>query len=1212
MNLTYCLEPIEPLKHSYSFTDPLYNNGNYEYRNIDMNRKFIGQFHLTEKLGQGTFGIVVLGTHEITGEKVAVKILDKEKILQETDKSRLEREIKILKNMRHKNIVRLYDVKETRTSLYIIMEYISGKELFEYITNKGKLSEIEACKFYQQIISGIEYLGKIKVVHRDLKPENLLLDEKNNIKIVDFGLSNQYKKNELLTTACGSPCYAAPEMINGEKYNGLCADIWSSGIVLYAMLCGYLPFEEENNEKLYKKIIKGKFTTPKFLSNEAKNFLHCVLNTNPKKRYTIGQMKTHPWFNLVDPKLNMTEGLLLNKIIVPIDDNIVFEMVDKYNFNDEEIRTALILNEHNHITTTYFLILNKKLRNGQKSISDMKSKEFLNYIKNKNNWLEYYKYNFEKIIKERVKNRLLNINKIEKKNKSVEKNIRRKTDNSLLKSLSSQSESTDIIKESVHKLIKDSPLKINVQKINNNEIKDDNSSATERQQLYCNKLNDKNNLITKKEEERKNNSVGAKNSNKKEKKSNKQYNYNITTKGNKKLEEYEVKFLNGSKEKNILNTEKLEEIQENSKNTNNSKKKKYKKTALAKKTVTNKNIIQQRTRNKKNNIFENSEYYNYLTSENNKRNNKNEKDILMHFNDIKNNNIIINGTIIALPNRIIKNMNQKSRTTNLTNNIEIINELPAKKRKKIQIKELMKRIKLKPDIKQDKIIPKRLNNSIIQKNRIRKLLQEQTNKMEKNEDLSDRETYDLKKNYIPKTSNKKKSKYNSLCKAKIKKPNDQANRDIRVVNRWGNHKYYSKFINTSVSYDRSKDEKTPIKITKNRNDYNNLDYNTFNDSYNTDYNTYNDYNNYYIVKNDNENNKQRNELLIKDEASHFEENENGTINSDSSKLEEEKNNNENNQKILNEELRKIKLEEKDLKYLKLKSKNRKFKAIRIRNYEDINELNNYENRSKFATTEGNSNKNSNNNKIIIFKSIKKKNKTKNDMLNFDVLSKTDKNFYPKKEKTNAKFGEIALNTQSNISSNKKLNLDNIDYYNYLKNSNITKKIGSITERGYSSTTNYEKNKNYNKTIDDKISDKNYNKLNLHNEDIKIEVNNNSFKKKHIQNISNSLENVTDFGFIINDENEFKPVDLCSVKFVATCNKLKDIKDEISKELENKKITHKLNKNKFICNKKGDIRFDIEVIGDSLSKNIFIFKCFKKFGDNKIYKDTIFGLLGKFK
>ena len=312
-------------RYSYSFTNSLYNSRFNYNDNPLIHRKYIGQFILGEKLGQGTFGIVVLATHQLTKEKVAVKILEKEKIIQEADKTRIEREIKILKNLRHNNIVHLYDIKETPSSLYIIMEYVQGKELFDYIVSKRRLSEIEACNFYQQIISGIEYLGKIRVVHRDLKPENLLLDKEKNIKIVDFGISNIYPNNELLKTACGSPCYAAPEMINGELYKGLGADIWSSGIVLYAMLCGYLPFGDEDNEKLYKKITSGKFEIPKFLSENCKDILRKILNTDPEKRFTIKQIKKHPWFNIINPRINMSEGLLLNVNIVPIDEKILDE-----------------------------------------------------------------------------------------------------------------------------------------------------------------------------------------------------------------------------------------------------------------------------------------------------------------------------------------------------------------------------------------------------------------------------------------------------------------------------------------------------------------------------------------------------------------------------------------------------------------------------------------------------------------------------------------------------------------------------------------------------------------------------------------------------------------------------------------------------------------------------------------------------------------------
>ena len=408
----YTLNSKDYPKYSYSFTNSLYNSRINYNDNPLINRKYIGHFVLGEKLGQGTFGVVVLATHQLTGEKVAVKILDKEKILQEADKTRIEREINILKNLRHSNIVHLYDIKETASSLYIIMEYIQGKELFDYIVSKKRLSEVEACNFYQQIISGIEYLGKIRVVHRDLKPENLLLDNKKNIKIVDFGLSNIYQNNELLKTACGSPCYASPEMINGELYEGLGADIWSSGIVLYAMLCGYLPFEDADNEMLYKKITNGKFKTPKFLSENCKDILHRILNVDPEKRYTIKQIKKHPWFNLINPRINMSEGLLLNVHIVPIDEKILREMVNKFKFKEEEIRSNLILNNHNHTTTTYYLLLSKKIREGKKSVGDMKSKEFLDYITNPVNLLSTYGYDKNMIIQ--IRNSLKNKENIEK------------------------------------------------------------------------------------------------------------------------------------------------------------------------------------------------------------------------------------------------------------------------------------------------------------------------------------------------------------------------------------------------------------------------------------------------------------------------------------------------------------------------------------------------------------------------------------------------------------------------------------------------------------------------------------------------------------------------------------------------------------------------------------------------------------------------------
>ena len=401
-------------------------NAQNHYRKRGDKGKNLGTFILGQKVGEGTFGIVRLATHILTGEKVAVKILNKVKISQESDIKRLEKEIKILKILHHNNIAHLFNVFQTSQTIYLVMEYIEGKELFDYIVYKRRLSELEACKFYQQLISCIEYLGKLKIAHRDIKPENLILDKKKNIKLVDFGLSNIYKNNELLSTPCGSPSYAAPEMLNGEKYNGLNADIWSSGIVLFTMICGFLPFEDQNNDILYNKIKRGIFKTPEFISEPAKDFLYKIINIDPMKRYTIEQIKAHPWFNIINQKIYMNEGLLINTYIVPIDEEIIDKMSNEYEYNSIEVRINLLANKHNHLTTTYYLLLQKKINKGEKSIGNMNTSEFKKYINNKDNLISKYHGNWKLIFKERAENKIIkedstkNKEKLENNNSSSE------------------------------------------------------------------------------------------------------------------------------------------------------------------------------------------------------------------------------------------------------------------------------------------------------------------------------------------------------------------------------------------------------------------------------------------------------------------------------------------------------------------------------------------------------------------------------------------------------------------------------------------------------------------------------------------------------------------------------------------------------------------------------------------------------------------------
>lgn len=206
----------------------------------------IGNYILSKEVGKGTFGVVRLAKHIPTGEKVAVKILEKGKVLDLADSERIHRELHIIRLMRHPSIIDLYEIIETPKFLFIIMEFATNGELYQYIRAKKTLKEDEASRIFAQILIGIEYIHSMGIVHRDLKPENLLLDHKNRVKIVDFGLSNIYRKNEKLLTACGSPCYAAPEMLSRKEYSGVNVDIWSCGVILYTLVCGCLPFEAES------------------------------------------------------------------------------------------------------------------------------------------------------------------------------------------------------------------------------------------------------------------------------------------------------------------------------------------------------------------------------------------------------------------------------------------------------------------------------------------------------------------------------------------------------------------------------------------------------------------------------------------------------------------------------------------------------------------------------------------------------------------------------------------------------------------------------------------------------------------------------------------------------------------------------------------------------------------------------------------------------
>lgn len=287
----------------------------------------IGQYVLGKNLGIGAFGKVKLATHCITGHKVAVKILNKAKIKQLGMEEKVQREINILHLCTHPHIIRLYEVIDTPTDIFLVNEYVSGGELFDYIVSKGRLSADEARNFFHQIVSGVEYCHFQKIVHRDLKPENLLLDSNLNIKIADFGLSNIMRDGDFLRTSCGSPNYAAPEVISGHLYAGPEVDVWSCGVILYALLCGSLPFDDESIPNLFKKIKSGMYSLPSHLSQLARNLIPRMLEVDPMKRITIPEIRLHPWFQHKLPPYLRHPPELMEKQERVVDSQVIDEVL---------------------------------------------------------------------------------------------------------------------------------------------------------------------------------------------------------------------------------------------------------------------------------------------------------------------------------------------------------------------------------------------------------------------------------------------------------------------------------------------------------------------------------------------------------------------------------------------------------------------------------------------------------------------------------------------------------------------------------------------------------------------------------------------------------------------------------------------------------------------------------------------------------------------
>lgn len=262
-------------------------------------RTRVGRYELGRTLGEGTFAKVKFARNTETGENVAIKILDKEKVLRHQMIGQIKREITTMKLIRHPNIIRMYEVMASKTKVYIVLEFVTGGELFDKISCHGRLKEDEARKYFQQLINAVDYCHSRGVYHRDLKPENLLLDGTGILKVSDFGLSalpQQVRDDGLLHTTCGTPNYVAPEVINNKGYDGAKADLWSCGVILFVLMAGYLPFEDSNLMSLYKKIFKAEFSCPAWFSTSAKKLIKRILDPNPQTRITIAEVIENEWF----------------------------------------------------------------------------------------------------------------------------------------------------------------------------------------------------------------------------------------------------------------------------------------------------------------------------------------------------------------------------------------------------------------------------------------------------------------------------------------------------------------------------------------------------------------------------------------------------------------------------------------------------------------------------------------------------------------------------------------------------------------------------------------------------------------------------------------------------------------------------------------------------------------------------------------------------
>ena len=427
--------------------------------------KNIGPYELKEKITNGSYCKIYLAKSKYTGDKVAIKVINKIYLLEiMEDLLLIKRQLEILKVIKHRNILTLYEIYESPNFIFIVMEYIPGKNLCEMIVTKKRFSEEEAKKIFVQIFDALNYLHKMNICHRNITSNHILFDINNIPKLISFTYSTFYDKKQQLKDSFGSLCHSCPEIISESPYNPELSDTWSLGTVLYTMVAGYLPFSEENDEKNKDLIVCGKVEYPKEMSNKLKDLLKHMMEPNPKKRYDLNKIMKHPWFKPFNDKL--IGGCNYLKMSFPVDDRIL-NAIEKFGFNKDKIKLDLKNNKYNMGTGLYKLLVKKANISGFHSVSDLGSKEYLDYQENKNNYFidgddKYAQYlkeiqkkmqRIEKIIfgfQEKEENIIKELNKLEEnirnKNNGIMDNVVEKT-----KGINDESIKTDKRKSSQRK-----------------------------------------------------------------------------------------------------------------------------------------------------------------------------------------------------------------------------------------------------------------------------------------------------------------------------------------------------------------------------------------------------------------------------------------------------------------------------------------------------------------------------------------------------------------------------------------------------------------------------------------------------------------------------------------------------------------------------------------------------------------------------------------